>query len=62
MEAYAHRRRQAVPDASAARTIAVGITHVLRYLWEERPSFDQCGKILYGIQQASANLRKPKLD
>ena len=62
MEAYARRRRTAVPDASAARTIAVGITQVLRYLWDERPSVDQCGKLLYGIQQASANLRKPKLE
>jgi len=61
MEAVALRRRRAVPNAAAARTVAVGITQILRYLWEERPSVDQCGKLLYGIQQASANLRKPKL-
>jgi hypothetical protein len=62
VEAYARRRRLAVPDLAAARTIAVGITQVMRYLWEEEPSVSQCGKILNGIQQASTNLRKPKLD
>jgi hypothetical protein len=61
VEAYARRRRQAVPDLAAARTIAVGITQVIRYLWEEEPSVSQCGKILNGIQQASANLRKKQV-
>jgi hypothetical protein len=62
MEAYARRRRIAVPNVAAARTLQAGINQVMRYLWQERPSVDQCGKILYGIQQASANLRKPKPD
>jgi len=61
MEAVALRRRKAIPNVGTARTIAVGITEVMRYLWEERPSVDQCGKILYGIQLASASLDKPKL-
>src|SRR4051794_1830988 len=62
MEAMARRRRIAIPNVAAARTIQVGINQVMRYLWEERPSVDQCGKILYGIQLASAHLRKPKPD
>jgi hypothetical protein len=61
MEAVALRRRKAIPNVGTARTIAVGITEVMRYLWEERPSVDQCGKILYGIHLASAGLDKPKL-
>jgi len=60
LEAVALRRRKAIPNPAAARTVAVGITQVLRYLWEERPSVDQCGKILYGIQLASASLDKVK--
>ena len=61
MEAIALRRRKAIPNPAAARTVAVGITQVLRYLWEERPSVDQCGKLLYGMQLASSSLDKPKL-
>ena len=61
MEAVALRRRRAIPNAAAARTVAVGITQVLRYLWDQRPSVDQCGKLLYGMQLASASLDKPKL-
>ena len=61
MEAVALRRRKAIPDVAAARTLQVGINQVMRYLWEERPSVDQCGKILYGIQLASSSLDKPKL-
>ena len=61
MEAMARRRRIAIPNVAAARTIQVGINQVMRYLWEEQPSVDQCGKILYGLQLASASLDKPKL-
>ncbi len=60
MEAYARRRRIAIPNVAAARTIQVGINQVMRYLWEERPGVNQCGKILYGIQQASTSLDKVK--
>jgi len=60
-EAMARRRRIAIPNVAAARTIQVGINQVMRYLWEEQPSVDQCGKILYGIQLASSSLDKPKL-
>ena len=61
MEAMARRRRLAIPNVAAARTIQVGINQVIRFLREERPSVDQCGKILYGIQLAGASLDKPKL-
>jgi hypothetical protein len=60
MEAVALRRRKAIPNPAAARTVAVGITQVLRYLWDERPSINQCSKLLYGMQLASASLDKPK--
>jgi hypothetical protein len=60
VEAYALRRRKAIPNPAAARTIAVGITQVMRYLWDERPSLDQCGKLLYGMQLASSSLDKMK--
>jgi hypothetical protein len=60
MEAVSLRRRKAIPNPAAARTVAVGITQVLRYLWEERPGLDQCGKLLYGMQLASASLDKMK--
>jgi hypothetical protein len=60
MEAIALRRRKAIPNPAAARTIALGITQVLRYLWEERPSVNQCSKLLYGMQLASSSLDKVK--
>jgi hypothetical protein len=59
-EAQALRRRKAIPNPAAARTIAVGITEVMRYLWDERPSLGQCGKLLYGMQLASSSLDKMK--
>jgi hypothetical protein len=61
VEARARRLRIAIPNVTDARTIQVGINQVMRYLWEEQPSVDQCGKILYGIQLASTSLDKPKL-
>jgi len=60
MEAIALRRRKAIPNPAAARTIALGITQVLRYLWDERPNVNQCSKLLYGMQLASSSLDKVK--